>query len=91
MQVQRENRRLVKFIWVAAIFFAWALIQGVVQSQEPVHLFMEQGPAAMIGAAHIHVGLMGWMSLAVMAAIYYLVPIFSGKSVVWPKLIEWIF
>jgi cbb3-type cytochrome oxidase subunit 1 len=31
------------------------------------------------------------MSLALMAAIYYIVPIISGKSIVWPKLINWIF
>jgi len=91
MQAEVINRRLVKFIIAAAIFFAWSLIQGVVQTQEPVRLFMEQGPGGMIGVAHTHVGLMGWMSLALMAAIYYLVPILSGKAIVWPRLIEWIF
>jgi len=91
MQAEVINRRLVKFIWTALIFFAWSLIQGAVQSQEPVRLFMEQGPAAMIGVAHVHIGLTGWMSLALMAVFYYIVPIFSGKSIVWLKLIEWIF
>ena len=91
MRVQGENRRLVKFIWAAAIFFAWSLIQGIVQSQEPVRLFLEQGPAAMIGSAHTHVGLMGWMSLVLMAAVYYLVPIFSRKTIVWQPLVDWIF
>ena len=91
MRAEVINRRLVKFIWAAAIFFAWSLIQGAVQTQEPVRLFMEAGPGGMIGVAHTHVGLMGWMSLALMAAIYYLVPILSGKSIVWPKLIDWIF
>jgi len=91
MQVETINRRLVKFIWAAAIFFAWSLIQGAVQAQEPVRLFMEAGPGGMIGVAHTHVGLMGWMSLALMATIYYIVPKLSGKSIVWPRLIEWIF
>ena len=91
MQAEVINRRLVKFIIAAVIFFAWSLIQGAIQTQEPVRLFMEAGPGGMIGVAHTHVGLMGWMSLALMAAIYYLVPILSGKSIVWPKLIEWIF
>ena len=91
MQAEATNRRLVKFIIAAVIFFAWSLIQGAIQTQEPVRLFMEAGPGGMIGVAHTHVGLMGWMSLALMAAIYYLVPILSGKSIVWPKLIEWIF
>jgi cytochrome c oxidase cbb3-type subunit 1 len=91
MQVEGINRRLVKFIWAAAVFFAWTLIQGAVQAQEPVRLFMEAGPGGMIGSAHTHVGLMGWMSVALMVAIYYVVPILSGKPIVWPKLIEWIF
>jgi cbb3-type cytochrome oxidase subunit 1 len=34
---------------------------------------------------------MGWMSVALMAALYYVVPVLSGKSIVWPRLIEWIF
>ena len=91
MQAEVINRRFVKFIWAALIFLAWTLIQGAVQAQEPVRLFIEAGPASMIGAAHTHVGLMGWMSLALMAAFYYIVPIISGKPIVWPKLIEWIF
>ena len=91
MQPEVINRRLVKFIWAAAIFFAWALIQGAIITQEPVRLFVEAGPGHMISVAKTHLGLMGWMSLALMAAVYYIVPILSGKSIVWPKLIEWVF
>jgi cbb3-type cytochrome oxidase subunit 1 len=92
VQAETINPRLVKFIWAAAIFFAWSLIQGFIQGGiESLRLLMEAGPGGMIGHAHTHVGLMGWTSLPLMAAIYYLVPIFSGKSIVWPKLVEWIF
>ncbi len=31
------------------------------------------------------------MSLALMAALYYLLPIFRRKSIAWPQLIDWIF
>ena len=91
MQAEATNQQLVKFIWAALIFFAWALIQGAVITQEPIRLFMEAGPGHMLSVAKTHVGLMGWMSVALMAAVYYFVPIFSGKSIVKPKLIEWIF
>ena len=92
MQAETINPRLVKFIWAAAIFFAWSLIQGFIQGGvESVRLFMEAGPGGLIGHAHTHIGLMGWTSLPLMAAIYYIVPIISGKSIVWPKLIEWVF
>ena len=91
MQAEGINRSLVKFIWAALIFFAWTLIQGAVITQEPIRLFVEAGPGGLISMAKTHIGLMGWMSLTLMAATYYFVPIFSGKSIVKPKLIEWIF
>jgi cytochrome c oxidase cbb3-type subunit 1 len=92
MQAEVINRRLVKFIWAAAIFFAWTLIQGAIQEMVPaVRALTQQGPGSMITGVHTHMGLMGWMSMALMAAIYYIVPIISGKSIVWPKLIDWIF
>jgi len=91
MQVESINPRLVKFIWAAAIFFAWSLIMGALMSQESIRVFVEAGPGHIISVVHTHIGLMGWLSLAVMAALYYFVPIISGKSIVWPKLIEYIF
>jgi cbb3-type cytochrome oxidase subunit 1 len=91
MQSDIINRRLAKFIWAALIFFAWSLILGAIISQEPVRLFIQSGPGHIISIVHTHLGLMGWLSLMLMASIYYLMPIFSGKSIVGPKLIEWIF
>ena len=92
MEAESTNRRLVKFIWAAVLFFAWTVIQGAIQGAVPsVHALTQSGPGGMITGVHTHIGLMGWMSLALMAAVYYLVPVSSGKSIVWPKLIEWIF
>jgi len=93
MQAEATNRRLVKFIWATAIFFAWSLIMGIILSAvDPVREFVHMGwPASMISGVHTHIGLMGWMSLALMAALYYIMPNISGKPIVWPRLIEWIF
>jgi cytochrome c oxidase cbb3-type subunit 1 len=91
MQAEAINPRLVKFIWAALIFFAWSLIMGALLSQESVRVFVEAGPGHIISVMHTHIGLMGWMTVALMAAVYYFVPIFSGKSIVNPKLIDWIF
>jgi cbb3-type cytochrome oxidase subunit 1 len=90
MQVSTENRRLVKFLVAAAIFFAWATIQGALQAQLPIHDFVSQGPAAIIVGAHVHVGTLGWVSLTLWAVIYYLLPVL-GKPIAWPKLINWNF
>jgi cbb3-type cytochrome oxidase subunit 1 len=89
MQTEAINPRLVKFIIAAVIFFAWTCIQGAVMG--PMHEFLQLGPAGMIQAAHSHLGCSGWTGFGLMAAIYCLLPIISGKSIVWPKLIEWIF
>ncbi len=40
MQAEVINRRLVKFIWAALIFFAWTIIQGAVQVQDPVRTLL---------------------------------------------------
>lgn len=90
MQVSVENHRLVKFLVAAVIFFAWGIIQGALQAQKPVHDFISLGPASIIIGAHTHVGLLGWVALALWANIYYLLPLL-GKRIAWPKLIDWIF
>ncbi|MBM2831059.1 MAG: cytochrome-c oxidase [Dehalococcoidia bacterium] len=89
MQVPAENRRLVKFLVAAAIFFAWATIQGALQAQQPIYNFL-QGPARIIIGAHVHVGTLGWISLTLWTVIYYLLPML-GKPIAWPKLINWNF
>ncbi len=91
MQAESINPRLVKFLWAALIYLACSLIIGAVITQEPFRVFVEAGPGSMISMMHTHIGLMGWMSLALMAAVYYFVPILSSKPIVKPKLIDWIF
>ena len=91
MEVAATNQRLVKFLWAALIFFAWSLIMGAVIAQEPIRLFITAGPGHMISVAKTHVGIMGWISVALMGTVYYLVPAISGKPIVKPRLIDWIF
>ncbi len=91
MEAAETNKRLVKFIVAAVLFFAWGVVQGALQAQGPIHEFLEQGPAGIIVGAHVHVNLLGWVSLMVVALIYYLVPILTNKSIAAPRLIDWIF
>jgi len=46
----------------------------------PMHEFLQLGPAGMIKAAHSHLGCSGWTGFGLMAAIYYLLPKLSDKS-----------
>src|SRR3989304_9038209 len=91
MAAVQANQRLVKFIVAAVLYFAWGVIQGALQAQGPIHEFLGQGPAGIIVGAHVHVNLLGWVSLMLVALVYYLVPILTNKPIVAPGLINWIF
>ena len=86
-----DSKSLTRFFIVAAAFFIWVTVQGALQAQAPIHEFLEQGPAAIIVGAHTHIGLLGWVSMALMGALYYLVPLVSGNSLSWPRMVNWVF
>lgn len=86
-----DKSSLTKFYVAAAIFFGWATIQGATQAQKPVHDFLGKGDAGIMIGGHAHVGTLGWISLALMGTLYYLVPLFSEKPLSWPGLVKWIF
>ena len=86
-----NDRSLTKFFVASAVFFIWATVQGAIQSLPSAHEFLEQGPAGIIVGAHAHIGLLGWVSVALMGVLYYLVPRISGNSLSWPKLVGRVF
>ena len=86
-----DNKSLTKFFVASALFFIWVTVQGAIQAQQPVHEFLELGPAGIIVGAHVHIGTLGWISMALMGALYYLVPLVSGKALSWPRLVNWVF
>jgi len=86
-----DSKSLVKFFVAAAAFFIWVTVQGAIQAQAPVHAFLEQGPASIIVGAHTHIGVLGWVSMALMGTLYYLVPLVSGNALSWPRMVNWVF
>ena len=48
------------------------------------------GARIMVGG-HAHIGTLGWLSLALMGTLYYLVPLLSEKQLSWPRMVNWIF
>lgn len=86
-----DNKPLAKFFVASALFFIWVTGQGALQAQQPVHEFLELGPAGIIVGAHVHIGTLGWISLSLMGVLYYLVPPVSGKTLSWPRLVNWVF
>lgn len=79
----------------ASIFYLLVgCVWGAIMTFPSVHEFLEAGPAGMIGGMHAHWNLLGWVSLAVMGAIYYLLPLITGKELYSEKLAKahfWIF
>mgnify|MGYP001137924823 CR=1 FL=1 len=68
------------FLKASIIYFLIGSAWGAIQTFPSVHEFLEAGPAGIISGMHAHWNLLGWVSLAVIGAIYYLVPVISGKE-----------
>lgn len=82
------------FIKVSIIYLLIGCIWGAVQTLPPIHEFIEEGPAAMISGMHAHWNLLGWVSMAVMGGLYYLVPMIVKKDLFSERLARihfWIF
>ncbi len=66
-------------------------MQGALQAQKPIHDFISLPPASIIVGAHVHMGTIGWVSMALIGALYYLVPLVSGNALSWPRMVNWVF
>ena len=86
-----DKSSLTKFYVAAVLFFGWSTVQGAIQSQKPVQDFLDKGDARMMVGGHVHIGLLGWVSLALIGTLYYLVPLLSEKPLSWPGLVKWVF
>ncbi|MFQ6080276.1 MAG: cbb3-type cytochrome c oxidase subunit I [Candidatus Bathyarchaeia archaeon] len=83
------------FIKASIVYLLIGCVWGAIMTLPPVHEFVEEGgPAGIIGGMHAHWNLLGWVSLAVMGGIYYLVPVVVGKDLYSERLARihfWIF
>lgn len=86
-----DKSSLTKFYVAAVLFFGWATVQGTIQGQKPIQDFLDKGDARIMVGGHVHVGTLGWISLALMGTLYYLVPLLSEKPLSWPGLVKWVF
>ncbi|MEK7817099.1 MAG: cbb3-type cytochrome c oxidase subunit I [Actinomycetota bacterium] len=86
-----DKSSLTKFYVAAVLLFGWATVQGAIQGQKPVQDFLDKGDARIMVGGHAHIGTLGWVSLALMGTLYYLVPLLSEKQLSWPRMVNWIF
>lgn len=82
------------FIKASIVYLLIGCIWGAIQTLPSVHEFIEAGPAGIIVGMHTHWSLLGWVSIAIMGGIYYLVPVIVGKDLYSERLAKahfWIF
>ncbi len=71
-----------KFFKMALVYFVIGVTMGAIMSIKPVHDFVIL--SSLISGAHTHVNLLGWVSLALIGAVYSLLP--ENKPVYSEKL-----
>ncbi len=95
MRSDTEHPHLIKFLLVSAVSFFVGAIHGMLQVLPPIRAWLDSigspygGPGHMIDPlAHAHMNLVGGVVILAMGTSYYLLPIFSGKSVYSLRLID---
>lgn len=89
-----SNKISLLYIKASIAFFFVACVWGAIMTFPSVHEFVEAGPAGIIIGMHAHWSLLGWVSLAIIGAIYYIVPVITGKELYSEKAAKaqfWIF
>ena len=71
---QMRSNYLVKFIVMAITFYGMQTIQGPSQA---IRAFSALDPLHGLGAGHVHMGTMGWVTMTLPAGFYYMVPEFT--------------
>lgn len=95
MSLKTEHPHLVKFLVVSAVSFFIGAIHGMLQVLPPIRAWLDSigspygGPGHMIDPlAHAHMNLVGGVVILAMGTSYYLLPIFSGKSIYSLRLVN---
>jgi cbb3-type cytochrome oxidase subunit 1 len=89
------HQHLLKFLLVSVFSFFIGTIHGMFQVMPPIRAWLDSigspygGPGHMIDPlAHAHMNLVGGVVLLAMCVTYYLLPIFTGKSIYSIKLVK---
>ncbi len=73
---QMKENYLVKFLILGITFYGLQTLQGPLQAIRTFSAFIHYSEWV---PGHVHMGTMGWVSLVLFAAIYYLVPRIYGR------------
>ncbi len=81
------------FVYACVIYsligFSWGALMGGIH--EFRHFVDERMFGKLIVRAHTHINLLGWVEMAIFAAVYYIVPRLAGRGIYSVKLVKWHF
>lgn len=92
-----KDREFVKYtLWFvyccviyAMIGFSWGALMGGIH--EFRHFVDHRLHGNLIVRAHTHINLLGWVEMAIFAAIYYIIPRLVRRPIYSMKLVKWHF
>ncbi len=89
-QLQDFTRYTLWFVYACIIYsiigFTWGALMGGVPAFR--HFVDESAHGRLITLAHGHINLLGWVEMAIFAALYYVVPRLSGRQIYSVKLVK---
>jgi len=92
-----EDQEYVKytlwFVFACVIYsmigFSWGALMGGIH--EFRHFVDHRAHGNLIVRAHTHINLLGWVEMAIFAAVYYIVPRLVKRPIYSMKLVKWHF
>ncbi|MHB1238050.1 MAG: cbb3-type cytochrome c oxidase subunit I [Gallionella sp.] len=90
LQDKDFTRYLLWFVYACIIYsiigFSWGAIMGGVPAFR--HFVDYSAHGRLITLAHGHINLLGWVEMAIFAALYYVVPTVSRRSIYSVRLVK---
>ncbi len=90
LQEKDFTRYLLWFVYACIIYsiigFSWGAIMGGVPAFR--HFVDYSAHGRLITLAHGHINLLGWVEMAIFAALYYVVPMVSRRSIYSVRLVK---
>ena len=74
-------RYTLAFIWAALGYFTVGIVLGVTMAVEPAWM-------GTLRVVHVHVNLLGWVSMFIYGVAYHVLPRFSGQPLHSPRLAD---
>lgn len=90
LQLQDFTKYILWFVYACIIYsiigFTWGAVMGGVPA---FRHFVDYSPhGRLITLAHGHINLLGWVEMAIFAALYYVVPLVSRRQIFSVKLVK---